>query len=181
MPMREACMHAGNRSLGMTGAEILSGDRRRRAHQADRRPRDHRKQLGVADRIRGLCGGALFERADEAQQQHAGDVHRNALHAGGQAKAKQRLMIAQSGRQSMCRENRMTQSPRNRCHKRVHADRRRTRSHVPSADPAVPERGNRPEAANQEDVEDRRSAPSSSGPAAAACAHRRPRAGPPTA
>src|SRR2546422_7066421 len=34
--------------------------------------------------------GALRQRADEAEQQHACDVHRDALDAGGQSEAEQR-------------------------------------------------------------------------------------------
>ena len=52
-------VHALHGALGMAGAEVLSGDRRRRAHQAHRRPGDQREQLGVADRVRGLRLGAL--------------------------------------------------------------------------------------------------------------------------
>ena len=82
--------HALDRALGIAGAEVLAGDRRRRAHQAHRRPGDQREQLGVADGVSRLRRGAVFERADEAQQQHAADVHGDALHAGRQAEPEQR-------------------------------------------------------------------------------------------
>ena len=65
--------------VGMPGAQILTGNRRGSAHQADRRPRDERKELRVGDGVRRLRLGAVFERADEPQQHHAGDVHRHAL------------------------------------------------------------------------------------------------------
>ena len=48
------------------------------------------EELGVADRVRRLRLGAVRERAHEAQQQDAGDVHRHALHAGRQPEAEQR-------------------------------------------------------------------------------------------
>ena len=78
------------RPFGLAGAEVLAGDRRRGAHQADRGPGDHREQLGVADGVGGLGGGAELQPADEAQQQHAGDVHGDALHAGGKPEPEQR-------------------------------------------------------------------------------------------
>ena len=43
----------------MAGAQVLSGDRRRGAHQPDRRPRDQREEFGVPDRVHGLRFGAL--------------------------------------------------------------------------------------------------------------------------
>ena len=52
-------LHASNRSLRVAGAEILPGNRGRRAHQADRRPGDERKELRVADRIGRLGLGAV--------------------------------------------------------------------------------------------------------------------------
>jgi hypothetical protein len=39
--------------------------------------------------ISSLRGSALLQRADETQQENAGEIHRNALKAGGQAEAKQ--------------------------------------------------------------------------------------------
>ncbi len=53
-------LHTLDRALRVAGAEVLTRDRRRRAHQPDRRPRDQREQLGVADRVRRLRGGALL-------------------------------------------------------------------------------------------------------------------------
>ena len=64
-------VHALNRALRVTGAEVLPGDGGCRAHQADRRPRDHREELGVADGVGRLRGRAVLERADEAQQHDA--------------------------------------------------------------------------------------------------------------
>ena len=88
-PIRAATCHRALAALGLAGAEVLTGDRRRRAHQPDRRPRDQREQLGVADGVRGLRLGAVLERPDEPQQQHAGDVHRHALESGRQAELEQ--------------------------------------------------------------------------------------------
>ena len=82
--------HALDRALRPAGAEVLAGDRRGRAHQPDRGPGDQREQLVVADRVGGLRLGAVFEAADEAEQQEAADVHRHALQAGRQAEAEQR-------------------------------------------------------------------------------------------
>ena len=48
------------------------------------------KSSGVANRVGGLRFGAVLERADEAEEHHAGDVHRDALHARRQPEAKQR-------------------------------------------------------------------------------------------
>ena len=45
-------------ALGMAGPEILARDRRRRAHESDRRPRNEGKQLTVAHGVHGLRLGA---------------------------------------------------------------------------------------------------------------------------
>ena len=90
-PMRAATWTPCIGPFGLAGAEVLAGDRRRGAHQADRRPGDQREELGVADGVGGLRFGAVLQRADEAQQQHAGDVHGDALHAGRQPEPEQRL------------------------------------------------------------------------------------------
>ena len=52
-------VHGVRAAIGLAGAEVLTGDGRRGAHQADRRPRDEREQLGVADRVRRLRLGAV--------------------------------------------------------------------------------------------------------------------------
>ena len=83
-------MHAVHRALGAARPEVLTRDGCGGPHQPHRGPRDERKQLRVAHRVGGLRLGALRERADEAQQQHPGDVHRDPLDAGGQAEAEQR-------------------------------------------------------------------------------------------
>ena len=71
-------------------AQILTGNGCRVPHQSNRRPRDQRKQLGISDRVGGLRRGAVLQRSDETQQQHAGDVHRDPLHTGRKAEAEQR-------------------------------------------------------------------------------------------
>ena len=83
-------VHGPDASLGMARAQVLSGDRGRGAHQTHRSPGDEREELGVADGVGGLRFRAVRERADEAQQEDSGHVHRHALHAGGQPEAKQR-------------------------------------------------------------------------------------------
>jgi len=40
--------------FGLSRTKILPSDRGRRAHDADRRPRDEREELGIAHDIRGL-------------------------------------------------------------------------------------------------------------------------------
>ena len=83
-------MHALDGAFRLVRAEVLPRHRRGGAHQPDRRPRDQRKQLGVADGIRGLGRGALLQPADEAQQRDAGQVHRNALDPSRQPEAEER-------------------------------------------------------------------------------------------
>ena len=99
-PMRAATCTPCDRAIRISGAEVLAGDRGSRAHQPDRRPRDQREQLGVADRVGRLRRGALLQRSDEAQHQHAGDVHRDPLYAGRKAEAEQRSNDRPVGRRS---------------------------------------------------------------------------------
>ena len=143
-------MHARNRALGMTGTEILPGDRCRRTHQADRGPRDHREQLGVANRIRRLRCGALLERAHETQHQHAADVHGDALHAGRQAETEERLDDRPVGPPVHVTREANDAVAVEQVIERINADRARRDRRCPSADPAVPSAGIGTEAAYQE-------------------------------
>ena len=106
--------HALDRAIGIARAQVLSGDRRRGAHQPDGRPGDQREQLRVADGVGRLRRGALLQRSDEAQQQHTADVHRDALHARGQTEAEQRPDDREVRRRLMPRSKWITDSGRDR-------------------------------------------------------------------
>ena len=77
------------RPVRVIRAQVLARHGRRRAHQSDRGPRHQGEELGVDHRIGRLGGGALRQGADEPQQEHAADVHRDALDAGGQAESEE--------------------------------------------------------------------------------------------
>src|ERR1051325_10034982 len=70
--------------------EVLTRQGGGGAHEPDGGPGDEREQLRVAHRIGGLRLGALRQRSDEPEQQHAGHVHRDPLHPRRQAEAEQR-------------------------------------------------------------------------------------------
>ena len=89
-PKRAATCTACIRSIGLACAEVLPGDRGRRAHQPDRSPGDQREELRVRDREGRLRRRALRQRTDEREHHDSADVHRDSLNAGRQAEAEKR-------------------------------------------------------------------------------------------
>src|SRR3954447_17213191 len=104
-------MHGACAAFRLAGAEILSCNRRRGSHEANRRPRDQGEELGVAHRVCRLRFRAFRQRANESKQHHPRDVHRHALNACGRPKRNKARMMAKSGRRGIERSKCTTRRP----------------------------------------------------------------------
>src|SRR6266498_1555141 len=139
-------------TVRMACPEILSRHRRRRSHEAHRRPGDQREQLRIRHRECGLRGRALRQRSDERQHQHAADVHRDSLNAGRQAKTEQLADDSPVRTQAASLGKRDDPTPRPHFPQREDGEqpRRNARAHRRTA---RAKGRDRPQAANQHDVQ----------------------------
>ena len=146
-------VHGRVRPVRLAGAQVLARHRGGGAHEADRGPGDEREELGVGDRVRRLRRGALRQRADERQQEHAADVHRDPLNAGRQAEPEQLPDDRPVGPEAVAAREPHHPAAAPELDDRVDRDEPRGEG-GPHRRAGRPERGDRTEAADQDDVED---------------------------